>query len=261
MIQITPQTPEEADLLARISPDRIPRHVAIIMDGNGRWARQHGFAERIKGHEAASDAVRAAVRSSGELGIEFLTLYAFSQENWSRPRREVTALMRLLERFLYERLPELQENNVRMVASGELDRVPGYVRCALDHTIGATASNTGLVVNLALSYGGRTEIVEAARQFAADVEAGRTNPKALTPELFSRYLYQPDLPDPALLIRTSGEMRVSNFLLWQIAYTELVVLPVLWPDFRRVHLLQAIVEYQQRERRFGGVGDQSRARE
>ncbi|MBM3333867.1 isoprenyl transferase [Candidatus Sumerlaeota bacterium] len=261
MIKLTPQTPEEADLLARIAPDRIPRHVAIIMDGNGRWAKQRGFAERIKGHEAASDAVRAAVRSSGELGIEVLTLYAFSQENWSRPQREVTALMRLLERFLYDRLDEMQENNVKLAVSGELDRVPGYVHRALDHTLGATAKNTGLVVNLALSYGGRTEIIEAARQFAADVQAGKTKPEALTPELFSRYLYQPDFPDPALLIRTSGEMRVSNFLLWQIAYTELVVLPVLWPDFRRVHLLQAIVEYQQRERRFGGVDNQSRARQ
>jgi undecaprenyl diphosphate synthase len=254
MIQIKPETPEEVNLLARIDPARIPRHIAIIMDGNGRWARKHGYIERIKGHEAAVEAVRAAVRSSGELGVEVLTLYAFSQENWQRPAREVSALMRLLERFLRKELPEMQENRVKMIVSGQLDRVPAYVIRALNHNMAETARNTGLIVNLALSYGARQEIVDAARKFAADVRAGKADPDALTPEMFARYFYHPELPDPELLIRTSGEMRISNFLLWQIAYTELVVTPVLWPDFRRVHLLQAIVEYQSRERRFGGIG-------
>jgi len=255
MIKLEPKTAEEKRLLARIDPERIPRHIAIIMDGNGRWAYQRGYAERIRGHEAAVEAVRAAVRSSGELGVEFLTLYAFSQENWKRPRREVSALMHLLERFLRLELPEMQENGVRLVVSGRLDRVPRYVIRALDHAIDVTARNPGLVVNLALSYGGRTEIVDAARKFAADVLAGKARPGDLTPEVFSRYLYHPEIPDPELLIRTSGELRVSNFLLWEIAYTEFVVLPVLWPDFRRPHLLRAIVEYQSRERRFGGIGE------
>jgi undecaprenyl diphosphate synthase len=254
MIKITPETPEEARLLAEIDPARIPRHIAIIMDGNGRWAYQHGFRERIKGHEAAVEAVRAAVRSAGQLGSEALTLYAFSQENWQRPRHEVSALMRLLKRFLHNEIPEMMENNVRLIVSGELERVPTYVLRAMEHNMARTGKNTGLIVNLALSYGGRTEIVEAAKKWATDVLAGRADLKSLTEEQFSRYLYHPELPDPELLIRTSGEMRVSNFLLWEIAYTELVVTPVLWPDFRRIHLLQAVVEYQSRERRFGGVG-------
>ena len=252
-MQITPKTRKEEQLLAKIDPARIPRHIAIIMDGNGRWAYRRGYRERIRGHEAAVDAVRAAVRSSGELGVEVLTLYAFSQENWKRPRREVAALMRLLQRFLREELPEMQENRVKLVVSGRLDRVPGYVIRALDHTMAATAENDGLIVNLALSYGGRTEIVDAARKFAADVLARKADPETLTPEEFSGYLYHPELPEPELLVRTSGEMRYSNFLIWQIAYTELVVMSVLWPDFRRVHLLEAIVEYQSRERRFGDV--------
>jgi len=255
MIKVTPDTPEEAQLLANIAPDRIPRHIAIIMDGNGRWARRHGFVERIKGHEAAVEAVRAAVRSSGQLGVEFLTLYAFSMENWSRPRREVTALMHLLERFLYDEIPEMQENNVRLIVSGDLERVPHSVIQAMENNMAQTGKNTGLVVNLAVSYGARQEILRAARQFAGDVLARKVKPDSLTPETFTRYFYHPEVPDPELLIRTSGEMRVSNFMLWQIAYTELVVLPVLWPDFRRVHLLQAVVEYQSRERRFGGVGE------
>ncbi|MCX8036681.1 MAG: isoprenyl transferase [Candidatus Sumerlaeia bacterium] len=257
MIKITPETPEEADLLARIAPDRIPRHVAVIMDGNGRWAKRHGFMERIKGHEAAVEAVRATVRSAGQLGIAFLTLYAFSQENWSRPKREVSALMRLLEKFLYDEIPEMMENNVRLIVSGEINRLPDFVRKAMNHNMNQTGRNTGLVVNLAVSYGARHEIVEAARKFAADVLAQKCSLDSLTIETFPRYLYHPELPDPELLIRTSGEMRISNFLLWQIAYTELVVMPVLWPDFRRVHLLQAIVEYQSRERRFGGVSGEA----
>jgi len=253
-MQIKPESPEEERLVAAIDPARIPRHIAIIMDGNGRWAHQRGFRERIKGHEAAVEAVRAAVRSSGQLGAEVLTLYAFSMENWQRPRREVTALMHLLKRFLYDEIPEMQENNVRLIVSGQLERVPNHVIRAIEHNRAMTGKNTGLVVNLALSYGARQEITEAARRFAADVLAGKATPGQLTPERFAGYLFHPELPDPELLIRTSGEMRISNFLLWQIAYTELVVLPVLWPDFRRVHLLQAVVEYQSHERRFGGVG-------
>jgi undecaprenyl diphosphate synthase len=162
--------------------------------------------------------------------------------------------MHLLERFLHDEIPEMQENNVRLIASGQFERLPAYVMRAIENNMAQTGKNTGLKVNLALSYGARQEIVDAARKFAADVLAGKTDPASLTPETFALYFYHPELPDPELLIRTSGEMRISNFLLWQIAYTELVVTPVLWPDFRRVHLLEAIVEYQSRERRFGGVG-------
>jgi len=254
MIKLTPKTPEEEALLARIRAEAVPRHIAIIMDGNGRWARQHGFAERIKGHEAAVEAVRASVRSSGELGVQVLTLYAFSVENWQRPRHEVAALMRLLQRFLIGEIPEMMENDVRLIVSGQIERLPGYVLKALDENMRTTGGNKGLIVNLAVSYGGRNEIVDAARRFAAAVQEGRARIDDLTPETFPQYLYHPELPDPELLIRTSGELRYSNFLLWEIAYTELVVTPVLWPDFRRVHLMEAIVEYQARERRFGGLG-------
>ncbi len=233
----------------------LPRHIAIIMDGNGRWANQQGEA-RIEGHRAAREAVRDVVGAAGELGIEVLTLYAFSEENWQRPGREVAALMGLLRECLVEEVPELDENNVRLMAIGETRKLPRVCRIALRRAIERLSKNTGLMLNLALSYGGRAEIVEAARRIAQEVEAGQLKSGAVTEALFDRYLYTADLPDPDLMIRTSGEMRVSNFLLWQCAYTELCVTPVLWPDFRRNHLYEALHSYQRRERRFGRTSSQ-----
>lgn len=246
-------TQAETELLLQISPGKLPRHIAIIMDGNGRWARERGFMDRIRGHEAGIDSVRVAVRACGELHLKALTLYAFSVENWQRPKREVGALMKLLRRFLIDEIPELNQNNVRLATSGRIEDLSEEVREALDHTIAATAKNTGLVLNLALSYGGRTEIVRAARALAEDAAAGRLEPSAIDERAFAERLYHPELGDPDLLIRTSGELRVSNFLLWQIAYTELYITPVLWPDFRRKHLYSAILDYEKRERRFGKV--------
>lgn len=248
-----PVTEGEAAIYARLDLARLPAHVAIIMDGNGRWAKERSLGERIEGHRAGSESVRAATRTAAELGIKALTLYAFSTENWRRPRHEVEALMALLERYLIQEIPELQENNIRLVASGRLGDLPPSARSKLDHTVSQTAGNTGLVLNLALSYGGRQEIVDAARGIAEQAAAGELDPQGIDDATFARHLYRPELGDPELLIRTSGEMRVSNFLLWQIAYTEFVYLPVYWPDFRRVHFLQALEEYTRRNRRFGGV--------
>ncbi len=245
--------PEERDLLARIDLRRLPRHVAIIMDGNGRWARQHGFRERIEGHKAATESVRAAMTTSRELGIGVLTLYAFSTENWSRPQREIQALMRLLEQYLKSEIPELLEQGIRLVASGHLDDLYPAARKALDEAAEATMRCERMILNLALSYGGRQEIADAAREIARLAAEGQLDPESVTPETFAAHLYRPELGDPDLLIRTSGEMRVSNFLLWQIAYAELHVTPVLWPDFRRVHFLEALIDFQGRHRRFGRV--------
>jgi undecaprenyl diphosphate synthase len=243
----------EAELLRQIVPAAVPRHVAIIMDGNGRWAKQRGFLDRIRGHEAGIESVRTVVRASGELHMGALTLYAFSVENWQRPKREISALMTLLKRFLRDEIPELNENNVRLEASGRLEDLPGDVRDELARTMEATARNSGMVLNLALSYGGRTELATAVRAIARRVREGNLDPDAIGEETISASLYHPELGDPDLLIRTSGEMRVSNFLLWQIAYAEIYVTPVLWPDFRRKHLYTAILDYQRRERRFGKV--------
>jgi len=240
--------------LARIDRQRVPRHVAIIMDGNGRWAKQRGYMERIRGHEAAVDAVRAAVRGCGEIGVRALSLYAFSTENWNRPPAEVEALMRLLERFLKTEIEELNENNVRLVASGEIERLPDSTQKALHETMSKLDKNTGLVANLALSYGGRQDIVQAVRRLVREAREGKIEPDAIGDADVSARLCHPELGDPDLLIRTSGEMRVSNFMLWQIAYAEIVVTPTLWPDFRRSHLFEAILEFQKRERRYGGVG-------
>ncbi len=223
--------PTEEELTARLDPDRIPAHVGIIMDGNGRWARQHGFVERIRGHEEGVKSVRAAVRIAGEVGVSALTLYAFSKENWNRPRREIKALMIFLERFLYQELDELNDNNVRLIASGDLGDLPAGATAALEHTRGATANNTGLVLNLALSYGGRSEIIHAVKRVVQEVQAGQLELDQLDEEAFGSYLYRPELGDPDLIIRTSGEYRISNFLIWQAAYSELYITPVLWPDF------------------------------
>lgn len=246
-------THSERELLLQISPHKLPRHLAIIMDGNGRWAREHGLLTRIRGHEAGIESVRTAVRACGELHLHALTLYAFSVENWQRPKREVDALMGLLERFLQKEIPELNSNRVRLVASGRLDDLPGGARSAFEHASQATAANTGLVLNLALSYGGRTEIVEAVRRIARAARDGEVDPESIDEQRFASWLYHPELGDPDLLVRTSGEFRVSNFLLWQIAYTEIHITPVLWPDFRRKELYSAILDYQKRERRFGKV--------
>jgi undecaprenyl diphosphate synthase len=230
----------------------IPRHVAVIMDGNGRWAKERGLP-RIEGHRQGVESVRDVVRTAGQIGIEYLTLYAFSAENWSRPRHEVAALMRLLEKYLRDEIGELNENNVRLGAIGCLKDLPDRVQKQLQKTKQATAQNDGLNLILALSYGSRREITDAAREIARLVKEGSVNVPDISETLISNHLYTRDFPDPDLLIRTSGEMRISNFLLWQISYAELVVAPALWPDFRKEQFLQAIREYGKRDRRFGGI--------
>jgi undecaprenyl diphosphate synthase len=222
------------------------------MDGNGRWARERGLP-RIFGHRAGIESVREIVRACGEVGIEALTLYVFSVENWERPREEVRGLMGMLRELLRKEVRELDKNHVRLMSIGRRDLLPKVVQEELDRAIKALKKNTGLVLNLALSYGGRAEIVEAARRIGEEAKEGKLDPAKLDEKTFAKHLYAPDLPDPDLLIRTAGEMRVSNFLLWQIAYAELYVTDVLWPDFRRPNLLKAIEDYQKRERRFGRV--------
>jgi undecaprenyl diphosphate synthase len=230
----------------------LPRHVAVIMDGNGRWAKQRGLP-RIAGHRAAVESVRDVVRAAGEVGVEVLSLFTFSLENWSRPEEEVEALMFLLQETLPAEVPSLNENNVRLRAVGRLHDLPSSVRKALRESEEALAGNSGLQLVLALSYGGQAELVDAARAIAEEVAAGKLDPGQIDAELYRSKLYTHRYPEPDLLIRTSGEHRISNFFLWQIAYAELWFTPVLWPDFRAEHLYRAIREYQERERRFGGV--------
>lgn len=228
----------------------LPRHIAIIMDGNGRWAKMRGLP-RIVGHRAGIESIRDVVRACGELQIDVLTLYAFSVENWRRPQIEVSILMELLLQTIEEEIDELNENDVRVITIGRLHDLPTETRQALEEAVELTSNNKGLTLNLALSYGGRAEIVDAVKRLAEDVEQGKLYSNEIDETHFEQYLYTADLPDPDLLIRTSGELRVSNFLLWQLAYTEIWVTEVLWPDFRRKHLYQAIRDYQKRERRFG----------
>ena len=230
----------------------LPRHVAVIMDGNGRWAERRG-QPRIFGHRAGMKSVRAVIEAAGDLGIEALTLYAFSKENWRRPPTEVQALMGLLRRYMKSEREELIRRGARIEAIGDLEQLEGTAREELDRLIEATAHCDRLRVTLALSYGGRAEIVEAARRIARATLAGELDPADLDEILFARFLYSPHLPDPDLLVRTSGEMRISGFLLWQIAYAELYVTETLWPDFDRAAFFEAIEEYQSRERRFGRV--------
>ncbi|MEM7204079.1 MAG: polyprenyl diphosphate synthase [Planctomycetota bacterium] len=230
----------------------VPRSVAIIMDGNGRWATQRGF-ERIKGHENGSVAVRETVRECASLGVEALTLYAFSEENWRRPRREIMLLMRLLKRFLHKERDELMSNNVRLVHAGRAERLPEDVRRTLDETVALTAGNHGMVLCLALSYGGRSELVDACRSIACRVRDGSLAPEDIDESVIAGALYRPDLPDPDLLIRTAGELRVSNFLLWQISYAEIWVTQTLWPDFRKPDLWEAFGSFGRRVRRFGAL--------
>jgi undecaprenyl diphosphate synthase len=240
-----------------IRADALPRHVAIIMDGNGRWAERRGL-DRNEGHRAGIEAVRAAVRAAHELGIPQLTLYAFSTENWSRPKLEVEALMGLLEHYLDAEIDEIDRNGIQVRAMGRLERLPNAVRAKLEGAICRTRNNREMIILFALSYGGRTEIVDAARRIAREAEQGKLDPEHLDEKLFADYLYTPDLPDPDLLIRTGGESRVSNFLLWQIAYAEIHVTDVMWPDFRKSDLVEAIVAYQNRERRYGLISAQVR---
>ena len=230
----------------------IPTHVAIIMDGNGRWAKQRHLP-RIEGHRNGVESVRTVVRSAGEVGIKYLTLYAFSVENWSRPKDEVDTLMNYLARFLKSAVGELHRNNVRLEVIGQIYRLPEFVQEQLRKTRAALENNHGLTLILALSYGGRTELIDATRAIAQKVKDGQLEPAEINELLISQHLYTRNYPDPDLLIRTSGEMRVSNFLLWQISYTELVVTPTLWPDFRKPQFFEAIEEYANRHRRFGLV--------
>ncbi|MDD4856800.1 MAG: isoprenyl transferase [Candidatus Krumholzibacteria bacterium] len=234
----------------------LPRHVAIIMDGNGRWARKRHLP-RLAGHRAGTESVRAAIRASAKLGLSTLSLYTFSLENWRRPRVEVEGLMRFLREVLHSEYLELRENNIRLRAIGRLGMLPRETRQALDETIDKLSGNTGMVLNLCLSYGGRAEIVDAARSLAGAVRDGNLPLEDVDDKTFRRYLYDPELSDPDLLVRTSGEMRISNFFLWQLAYTEIVVTDTLWPDFREEHLIGAIREYLSRERRFGGLKEGS----
>ncbi|MEP4076776.1 isoprenyl transferase [Haloferula sp.] len=233
-------------------PSNHPRHVAIIMDGNGRWAKERGLP-RLEGHRAGAESVRECVEACKQLNIEYLTLYAFSSENWNRPPAEITALMTLLDRFLDQKADEMMQQDVRLQAIGHLERLPDKTRSKLSKAIERTKDNKSLTLVLALSYGSREEITEAARSLVKDAAEGRISPDDVTKELFASRLYTNDIPDPDLMIRTSGEMRVSNFLLWQISYAELVIFKKFWPDFGQADLFEAVEEYSRRHRRFGGL--------
>jgi undecaprenyl diphosphate synthase len=252
LLEVVPAGTGEEDLLRAIDFTRLPRHVAVIMDGNGRWAklRQKG---RVEGHRAGIDAVRDTLETAARLELEVLTLYAFSIENWKRPESEVATLMGLLKHYLRSELDTLLRNNVRFRVVGRGQELDTDVRDELGRAVERTARNTGLQFNIALNYGGRAEIIDAVKRLCAEVRAGRLDPEAIDEALLSSRLYTAGQPDPDLLIRTSGELRISNFLLWQIAYSEIWVTDVLWPDFRRRHLLQAILDFQKRERRYGGI--------
>ena len=232
-----------------------PRHVAIIMDGNGRWAKRQGFA-RQRGHSEGAESVREIVRECARRGVEQLTLYAFSSENWRRPRPEVRFLMSLLGRFLLSERKSLMENNLRLRAIGVLEDVPARVRRTLEKTIDLCAANTGMILRLALNYGGRREILDAARRLVDAAKRGELDPNSVQEEDFARFLYDGDMTDPDLLIRTGGEMRLSNFLLWQASYTELYFTRTCWPEFRTPQLLESFLEYARRERRFGGLNEE-----
>lgn len=244
--------------MERLIPGRLPRHIAIIMDGNGRWAKKNRLS-RMEGHRKGADSVRKIVRACRKIGISVLTLYVFSEENWRRPQEEVWALMELLKHYLRSELKEMLENGIKLMASGNLHHLPEDVYNLLMETMEATSHNSHMILNLALSYGGRTEILDAIRKMMLDYKEGLIRPEDVTTERFSSYLYTANLPDPDLLIRTSGEFRISNFLLWQIAYTELYITDTLWPDFAKKDLIMALIEYQKRERRFGLTGEQIEA--
>ena len=245
----------EADLIKRVDHKRLPRHVAIIMDGNGRWAARR-MMPRIFGHRAGVETVDRIVTLAAELNINAITLYSFSTENWSRPPREVNALMGILQKYLLKEMMKMMDNNIKFNTIGHLNDLPQSAVDCIEKVKAETKNNTGTILTLALSYGSRNEIVEATRLIAEKVKKGELSPDSITPELFSGYLQTADLPDVDLLIRTSGEVRISNFMMWQIAYSELYFTDVLWPDFSKSDFLQAILSYQERERRFGRSGEQ-----
>jgi undecaprenyl diphosphate synthase len=242
-------------LRKQIDSSKLPAHVAIIMDGNGRWAKQRGL-DRIFGHQQGVNAVRELIETAAELGIGFLTLYAFSTENWGRPDEEVTALMGIMVQSLSNETETLLKNNIRLKAIGDMDRLADDVRDRLDETIKLTSVSTGLTLIIALSYSSRWEITMAARNISADVMNGTIDPLSITEEVFDKHLTTFGIPDPELLIRTSGELRISNFLLWQVAYTELYFTEILWPDFGKEDFYNAIIDFQKRERRFGKTSEQ-----
>jgi undecaprenyl diphosphate synthase len=246
-----PVTPEEASLLEKLDLTRLPRHVAVIMDGNGRWAQKRHLP-RIAGHRTGTQSARTTIETCARLKIEALTLYAFSVENWRRPKTEIDFLMALLREYLRKEMPLIQKNNIRMRFLGRMDELPAGVQNDVRDAMEKTAENKGMVLCVALNYGGRAEIVDAVNAILSE-DNGHGIPRKVTEEQLSRHLYTEGLPDPDLLIRTSGEMRVSNFLLWQIAYAEIFVTETLWPDFNRARLLEALLEFQKRERRYGGI--------
>jgi undecaprenyl diphosphate synthase len=235
-----------------IDSKKLPKHVAIIMDGNGRWAKTRGM-NRVRGHEKGAEAVRDIVRTSRKIGIRWLTLYAFSEENWKRSKLEINALMSLLNRFLKSELKEMLDNGIRLQSIGRIEKLPKKTRQTLLETIEKTAVNKDMTLTLALSYGGRQEILDAVRKIAEKVERREITPEKISEQLISEALYIKDMPDPDLLIRTSGEYRISNFFLWQLAYTEIHITPTLWPDFHQEEYLAAIRDFQNRERRFGAA--------
>ena len=259
LLEVVPTGSEEQSLLRSIDFERLPRHVAVIMDGNGRWASLR-HKRRVEGHRAGIASVRDVVETSARLGLQVLTLYAFSVENWKRPRSEVSVLMGLLKRYLRMELRTLLDNNIRFRVIGRMADLPPDVQDELQRGTERTAACTGLLFNIALNYGGRAEITDAVRRLVADAQRAKTDPASIDEALIASYMYTAGQPDPDLLIRTSGEMRISNFLLWQIAYAEIWVTDVLWPDFRRRHLLQAVADYQKRERRYGGIASVAESR-
>ncbi len=248
---------EEEKVVEKIDFNRLPLHIAIIMDGNGRWAKMRNLP-RIEGHRAGTKSVQEAVETAARAGIKYLTLFAFSNENWKRPPREVRTLWRLLEDYLKKQDKDFQENRLRLKVIGRKERIPPSVRKELERVEEITRDFDRMTVILALNYGGRSEIVDACQNI---LRSENISPEKLDEKSFTHFLYTGEIPDPDLLIRTSGEMRISNFLLWQIAYSEIWITDVLWPDFRRIHMLQAILEYQKRERRFGGLENSRRERE
>jgi len=246
------------NLIEHIDKQKLPRHIAMIMDGNGRWAERKG-GERLFGHRNGVESVRQVVEAAGELGVEFLTLYAFSTENWKRPKAEIDGLMSLLTLTIAKETAKLNENNVRLLVIGNLNDLPNSVRKHMMQAVELTSTNTGLTLVLALSYSGRWELADAVKRMCRDAKEGVLDPESIDSCLLESYLATRFMPDPELLIRTSGERRISNFLLWQLAYTELYFTPVLWPDYRKEHFYEAIIDYQRRERRFGTVNQKNRA--
>ncbi|HKM84224.1 MAG TPA: isoprenyl transferase [Candidatus Acidoferrum sp.] len=246
-----PVTPEEAGLLKKLDLTRLPRHIAVIMDGNGRWAQKRHLP-RVAGHRAGTQSARTTIETCARLRVEALTLYAFSVENWRRPKAEIEFLMQLLRDYLRKEMPLLQKNNIRMRFLGRPEELPAAVQKDTREAMEETARNTGMVLSIALNYGGRAEIVDAMNAILSE-RNGHAGAQPVTEELLAQHLYTAELPDPDLLIRTSGEMRVSNFLLWQIAYAEILVTETLWPDFTRARLLEALLDFQKRERRYGGI--------